>query len=65
MVGQLSIAAADYLTTDSYSVTAHSDLNMVMGSTDNNLYAVVVANGAYNAAATTDLSMVFDFSEVV
>lgn len=65
VVGQLSIAAADYLTTDSYSVAMHSDLNLMMGSTSSHLYAVVVANGAYNAAADTDLSIVFDFSEVV
>lgn len=60
--GQVNVQSANYLTTDSYSIQTLSDIGLVMRATPGyDLFVVVVAAGAYNAAATSDLSIELGF----
>lgn len=57
LVGVVRIAAADWYTVSSKSLVAVNDLNMIMDITTTSLFMLVVADGAYNAGATTDLTV--------
>lgn len=54
----VTLAAADYVTTNSLQFVLKEDINNVFNSTDGNLYGYLVANGSTpDYAATTDLSL--------
>lgn len=71
--GTISVLAADWQTVDSKSLAVLGDMQVVhscagvdaVGAVNNSLYLVIVANGAYNAAATTDLSIELEYERLL
>lgn len=65
LVGQVKIAAADYETSDSYKIVTLSALDMGMGTSLNTgvIYGAIVADSAWNGAASTDLQITLTWED--
>lgn len=63
VAGSLTIATGDWVVTVSKSVCTKRDLNMLLTPAASDLFALIIAKGAYNAAATSDLLARFTFEQ--
>lgn len=61
IVGAVSIATGDWVVTSSKSEVTARDLNIPVAVSATSLFALVIAKGAYNAAATDDLLLTGTF----
>ena len=65
LVGVVRVVAADWYTPSGggKSFVSLGGIDVVMGSVTSDLYLLIVADGAYNAAATTDLTAEIGFEQ--
>lgn len=72
LIGQVKIASTDWETTDSYKIVSVSGLQMIAGpgsvrtvggQVDRTIYGAIVADGAWNAASTADLTLQVGFED--
>lgn len=61
IVGGFSVATADWVVTVSKSEVTYKDLNIPMAASATSLFALIIAKGVYNAAATDDLLLTATF----
>lgn len=63
LVGVVRIAAADWYTLVSKSQAALGGIDAILGSATSDLYMLIIADGAWNAGATTDLTVELGFEQ--
>lgn len=63
MVGIVRVVTADWYTLISRSHVAVGGIDQIMGSADSDLYMLIIADGNYVAAATSDLTVELGFEQ--
>ena len=64
LVAVVTVLAADWYTRVSKSVVSVGGIDVIVGSATTDLYMLVIADAAWNAAATTDLTVSLAFEQM-